>query len=112
MPDDWDSVRAAVDARSVYVEPLPFNETIESVGVIFSAYGTVNQVRLTRILDPEVKGGVFAGSATIEMATQEAAKMLIDGTLEHAGATLRVQSKQAYQDARTSVRNWRNAAAC
>jgi hypothetical protein len=103
MPSDWEAVKAAVDARSIQVEPLPFNETIESVGTIFAQHGEVRQVRLQRAMDPNAKGGYFAGSAIVEMGTQEEAEKLIASELTHAGAPLRVRSKAAYTAAQGEV---------
>ena len=112
MPQDWDAVKAAVDARSVHAEPFPYTATIETIGQLFAQHGEVRQVRLQRFVDPQVKGGVFAGSAIVEMGTQEQAEALLAGEVQHAGAVLRLQSKAAHLQAREAVRALVLVAAC
>ena len=111
MPTDWDPIKAAVAKRSVHAAPFRCSETIESVGMLFSEHGTVNQVRLQRVPGANGKGTHFAGSAIVEMATQEAADALLAATVERHGATLRLQSKGAYLQALKDVRNGPEAAA-
>ena len=103
MPTDWDAVKAAVAARSLHVAPLQFGETIESVGTFFSSFGEVRQVRLQRVHDPNSKQGAFAGTAIIEMATQEAADKLLSAEIVCAGAPLRVQTKAAFDEQLAAV---------
>lgn len=103
MPTDWDAVKAAVAARSLHVAPLAVGETIESVGTLFSAFGEVRQVRLQRVADANSKQGAFAGTAIIEMATQEAADALLTKEVVHAGAPLRMQTKAAFQEQLAAV---------
>lgn len=113
MPADWEPVKAAVEARSLHIGPFPFTETIESIGTLFSLHGGVNQVRLLRYVDPTCKGGYFAGTVIVEMATQEATDALLAKQMEHAGAPLRIQTRSAYQAKLTDVRccmAWRVAA--
>jgi hypothetical protein len=104
MPADWEPVKAAVLARSLHIGPFPFTETIESIGTLFSLHGGVNQVRLLRYADPSCKGGHFAGTVIVEMATQEAADALLAKNIEHAGAPLRIQTRAAYQAKLVEVR--------
>ena len=104
MPTDWDAVKAAVAARSLHIAPLAFGETIESVGTFFSTFGTVRPVRLQRVANPDVKAGTFAGTAIVEMATQEGADALLAKEIVHAGTPLRIQTKAAFQAQLTEVR--------
>jgi hypothetical protein len=104
MPQDWEAVKASVSKRSVHAAPFPCTETIESIGTLFSKFGTINQVRLLRAFDAATKHAYFGGSVVVEMSTQEEADALLEASIEHGGAILRLQSKAAYLEALREVR--------
>lgn len=102
MPTDWTEVIAAVAARTIHVALLPFDTTIEKLGVYFSQHGTVNQVRLLKYSDTEGSGH-FRGCALVEMSSTEEATAMLSNKLEYEGATLRVQCKADYEEAMVKV---------
>lgn len=102
MPSDWTQVIAAVSARTVHVSVLPFDTTIEKLGVCFSQHGAVNQVRLLKYADMGGTG-CFRGCALVEMSSIEEASMILSNSMEYEGSVLRVQSKADYEEAMAKV---------
>jgi hypothetical protein len=103
MPQDWEAVKASVEKRSVHAAPFPCTETIESIGKLFSKFGTVNQVRLLRAFDATTKHAYFRGAVVVEMSTQEEADALLKASIEHQGPALRLQSKADYLESLREV---------
>lgn len=65
------SVIQAVDARSLYAAPFPYNATLDSItGFFNSAAAPVNCVRMRR----HVVSKDFRGSVFVEFPSEEAAK--------------------------------------
>ena len=100
-----ETINKAVEARSLYVTPFPYDATLDSAFVLcpccsgcaltlvvdaelmtfFSGHGTVNSVRLRR----HITSLDFNGTAFIEMGSvQQAEALMCKGNVVHEGATL------------------------
>ncbi|KMZ74317.1 RNA-binding La domain-containing protein [Zostera marina] len=86
-----------VDSRTVAVSPLPYNVTIEDIESFFSEHGTVNSVRLPRLL---VDKRLFCGTALVEFSDEGEAKTALGKTLVYEGADLELKTKKDFDSER------------
>ncbi|CDK25815.1 unnamed protein product [Kuraishia capsulata CBS 1993] len=97
LPPSPRDVELKINERSVFVEKLPKDATLEVLEEFFSKYGKVNQIRMKR---SKQKG--FEGSATVEFNLLEDAKKFLelDPKPLFEEKELAVISKVAYDEAR------------
>jgi lupus La protein len=85
-----ETVRAAVDARSIAANPFPWKITREEVEAFFSQYGEVKSVRLPR---HPVNKGAASGFAVVEFSSEEEAQKVLGMELICQGAALELEPK-------------------
>ncbi|KAK9841853.1 hypothetical protein WJX81_007447 [Elliptochloris bilobata] len=87
-----EEVAHAIDARSLYAAPFPYNATLDNLTAFFDAHAPVNCVRQRRHLASKD----FKGSCFVEFADTETATKVLGMALEYAGAPLALQRKQDF----------------
>ncbi|CAM6098487.1 unnamed protein product [Calypogeia fissa] len=89
-----DEVLAAVNARSISANPLPWNITIDEVETFFKEHAKVNSVRLPRLAG----GKAFSGYATIELSSEEEAQRVMGLKLVFKGADLEFEPRKSFDE--------------
>ncbi|BBM97322.1 lupus La protein [Marchantia polymorpha subsp. ruderalis] len=87
-------VQAEVDARSLAINPFPWNVTLDEVELFFKDHCKVNSVRLPRLAGAKS----FSGYAVVEFASEEEAERVKGLKLSFQGAELESISKKAFEE--------------
>ncbi|CAK9867441.1 unnamed protein product [Sphagnum jensenii] len=95
-----ETVRAAVDARSIAANPFPWKITREEVEAFFSQYGEVKSVRLPRHL---VNKGAASGFAVVEFSSEEEAQKVLGMELICQGAALELEPKKTFDERQEAI---------
>lgn len=82
----------AVDERSLYATPFPYDATIEQLSKFWGSIAALNGVRLRR----HATSRDFKGSVFVEFTTQELMREVLQKQLEYADAPLRMEPKLDY----------------
>ncbi|CAN5962405.1 unnamed protein product, partial [Sphagnum jensenii] len=95
-----ETVRAAVDARSIAANPFPWKITREEVEAFFSQYGEVKSVRLPR---HPVNKGAASGFAVVEFSSEEEAQKVLGMELICQGAALELEPKKTFDERQEAI---------
>ena len=76
VPDEAELAKA-IDERSLYAAPFPFDAQLDEVAALFAKAGAVNCVRMRRHLSSKS----FKGSVFVEFASQEEADKVGGGVV-------------------------------
>eukprot|EP00891_Asterochloris_glomerata_P007077 jgi/Astpho2/7077/Aster-01913 len=98
MPSPEEAAKA-LNERSIYASPFPFDATLEALTKFFSDQGDVYSVRLRRHLTSKD----FKGSIFVEFASPELAEEVVKKELIYDGATLTLKPKIAYMQDKMEV---------
>ncbi|CAM6012857.1 unnamed protein product [Sphagnum balticum] len=95
-----ETVRAAVDARSIAANPFPWKITREEVEAFFSQYGEVKSVRLPR---HPVNKSAASGFAVVEFSSEEEAQKVLGMELISQGAALELEPKKTFDERQEAI---------